>query len=95
MITTEKAVLMILPDGSKLIAKGSVGGVYDKTEDKRWESVDISLVSPDGFERVVTAFDFEEGRGLNLCVYDEKHENPSSIIDLGRCEPDVPSLLNE
>lgn len=81
MLEIESARAFTLPDGSFIRVSTSGGSVNAQSDDGRiWNSLDVTLVTPDGFSRVLCAVDFEDSRGLDVLVFDEEQADPVYIL---------------
>lgn len=73
----ERAKAFYLPDGSYIKAEVYEGDVRcDGDDPRRWKSLDISLIHPDGKEEVLCCVDFEYQKGLRTIVYDGENADP-------------------
>lgn len=73
----DKAKAFHLPDGCYLKMQTSEGKVNaNEKDERRWRSLDVSLVRSSGIEEVLCCFDYEDQKGLRILVYDDEHENP-------------------
>lgn len=76
MMEIEKAALH-LPDGSYIKVETSAGDVKAHSKDNRsWESLDVSLVNPSGFEELICCIDYEDRKGLRVIVYEKDSDIP-------------------